>query len=104
MQPPGVRRSRSASRKEAADAEGREALPVSWALGWRKELNACWAPVQIVMAAMDVRHEINLPAQAVPLVVAAAEALERHALPGAEGTAALPSQSGLMKSVMAQAE
>jgi hypothetical protein len=53
---------------------------------------------------MDVRHEINLPARAVPLVVAEAEALERHAPPVAEGTATSPSQSGLMKSVMAQAE
>ncbi|MBI3806084.1 MAG: hypothetical protein HY281_00985 [Nitrospirae bacterium] len=67
-------------------------------------MNACWAPVQIVVAAMDVRHEINLPAWAVPLVLAAAEALERHAPPVAEGSATSPSQSELVRSVMDRAE
>ena len=104
MQSPGARRSRSTSRKAAADAEGWEMLPVSWAVGWRKKLAARWTPVQVVLAAVASRHGIPLPAQSVPLVLAAAGAPEHPDLPVAAGYAALPLQSGLMKSMMAQAE
>lgn len=96
----------SGAKRRNQSASTEEALPVSLAVGWRKELNARWAPVQVVVSAEALRHGIYLFAQSVAIVMAVTGAgtPEQLELPVAVGHAALPSQSGLMKSVMAQAE
>ncbi|MEO6554259.1 MAG: hypothetical protein ABIO96_06905 [Nitrospiraceae bacterium] len=97
MWAPGAKR-----RNQSASTE--EALPVSLVVGWHKELDARWAPVRVVVSAESLRQGIYLSAQSVAFVMAVAGAPEQLELPVAVGHAALPSQSGLMKSVMAQAE
>lgn len=87
-------------RQAAADSEGQEMLPASWAVGLRRELGARWALVQVVAAALVARHGIHLSAQSERHGMAVAvERLEPLVAKGT-GYAASPSQSKLVKSVM----
>src|SRR5580765_4402068 len=94
--------SRSALRERAATAEGLEAVPAPGALARRKELDACWAPVHVVVAAVACWHGMESPAQAVEFVVAGAPG--RAEPPVAVGYTTSRSWSGLVKSAMARAE
>ena len=104
VQAPGARRGHSASRDAAADAQRREALPASGAVGWRKEVDPRWAPVHVVVAAVACRHGTNPPAGSAGFVVAEAGVPGRAEPPVAVGCTTSPSRSGLVKSAMVRAE
>jgi hypothetical protein len=85
VQAPGERRSRSALREGAATAEGWEAVPASGAVGWRRELEARWVPVHVVVAAMACWYVTKPPAWSVEFVVAGAGVPGRAEPPVAVG-------------------
>ena len=91
-------------RNAVATAEGWEAVPASGALVWRRELDACWAPVQVVVAAVACWPGPKRPARVVEMVVVDAGAPGRAEPPVAVEYRISPSRSGLVKSAMVQAE
>ena len=84
--------------------EGLEAVPAPapGALARRMELDACWTPVHVVVAAVACWHGMESPAQAVECVVAGGPG--RAEPPVAVGYTISRSGSGPVKSAMARAE
>lgn len=99
-----MRRTPSGLRTEGANAEGWERIPASDVLSWRRELDASWTPVHVVVAAVALLFGRNQPARVVEFVGADAEIQGRAEPPAAMRYRTSPAQSQLLKLAMVQAE